>query len=270
MTHKKYLLTRLICSGSVFILLVFIICRAVYFFNSGGKITVEKAIPVIIVAGAAFLVFSIILGRVFCGFLCPLGLFFDFIWRITEALHLPKLRRDERFMRIINIINKVFLVLFICGILSLIAILVFFPEFLDSVRISATALIIAVVVMIIMNALARRFFCNVCPIGSFIGLFQKLSIVRLEKECGDCLMCGACYEACPMRIKEIYTEINNKNVSSPQCIYCGECVKQCQVDNALSITVCGKKIFSSSEKNFIKDQFSGIVMIHKRENNNEK
>ena len=265
MTYKKYLLTKLICSGSFLIILVFTICRVNSFINSGGKLTVEQVIPVIIVAGAAFLIFALILGKVFCSFLCPLGMLFDVTWRVTEALHLPKLRRDEKFMRIINIINKVFLVFFICGIVSLIAILIFFPEFFDGVKIPAFALIIAAVVMITVNALARRFFCNVCPIGSFIGLFEKISIVKLEKGCGDCLMCGACYEACPMRIKEIYTEINNNNVSSPQCIYCGECVKQCQVDNALSITVRGKKIFSSSEKNFIKDQFSGIVMIHKRE-----
>ena len=265
MTHKKYLLTRILCSGSIFILSVFMICRAVSFIHSGGELTAGKVIPVIIAAGAAFFVFAVVLGRVFCGFLCPLGLFFDVIWRVTEVLHLPKLRRDEKFMRIIAMINKVFLAVFICGIVSLIAIPAFFPEILNGMRIPAFALIIAAAVMISVNSFARRFFCNVCPIGSFIGLFARFSIVKMEKDCEGCLMCGACYEACPMRIKEIYTEISNKNISSPQCIYCGECIRQCQADNALSVTVCGKKIYSSSEKDFLRNQFSGITMNRKRE-----
>ena len=269
MTHKKYHLIRIICSGSVFALLVFMICRLIGFINAGGVLTFEKVIPVIIAAGIAFFVFAIVFGRVFCGFLCPLGLFFDIVWKVTERLHLPKLRRDEKFMRVIHIINKVFLGFFICGILLLIVILIFSPGTLRGVKIPVFVPFAAAAGMILLNAFARRFFCNVCPIGSFIGLFEKFSIVKLEKECGECLMCGACYEACPMRIKEIYTEIKNKNVSGPQCIYCGECIKKCPADNALSVTVCGRKIYTSSEKDFIENQFSDIA-INQKSNHHER
>lgn len=265
MTYKKYHLIRTICSGIIFALLVFAVSMLIAFINNGGEITIEKLVPIIIVAGVAFLVFAIIFGRLFCGFLCPLGLLFDVVWKITELLHLPKLKRDEKFMKVINILNKVFLGFFICGILALIVILIFAPEILSGVSIPIFVPIIAASVMIILNSLARRFFCNVCPIGSFIGIFKKASIAKLEKECGDCLLCGACYEACPMRIKEIYTQVNDKDVSNSQCIYCGECIKKCQSDNALSITMCGKKIYTSSEKDFIENQFSGIATKNKRE-----
>lgn len=264
MTHKKYHLIRTISSGSMLAILVLAIYKLIEYVNSGRELRIEKIIPVIIVAGITFLIFSIVFGRLFCGFLCPLGFLFDVIWKVTELLHLPKLRRDEKFMRIIRIINKVFLGFFLCGISLLIAILVLSPEILNGVRIPILVPIIAACVMIIVNSLARRLFCNVCPIGSFIGFFEKISVVKLKKECGECMMCGACYEACPMRIKKIYTEIKDNNISSPQCIYCGECIKKCSTDNALSITVCGKKIYSSSEKDFIENQFSGIAINHKR------
>lgn len=265
MTHKKYHLIRLLCSGSVFALLVFMICRLIGFINAGGVLTLEKVITVICTAGIAFFIFAIIFGRIFCGFLCPLGLLFDIVWKVTELLHLPKLRRDEKFMRIINIINKVFLGFFICGILSLIAILIFSSGTLSGVKIPVFVPFAAAAGMIILNAFARRFFCNVCPIGSFIGLFERFSIVKLEKECEECLMCGACYEACPMRIKEIYTEFKNKNVSGSKCIYCGECIKKCPADNALSVILCGRKIYSSSEKDFIENQFSDVSINDKRD-----
>lgn len=265
MTHKKYHRIRIICSGSVLALLLFLICRLIGFINAGGTMTLEKVIPVIIVAGILFLIFAIVFGRIFCGFLCPLGLFFDIVWQITERLHLPKLRRNEKFMRIINIFNKAFLVAFICGILSLIAILIFSPETLSGVRIPLFVLPIAITGMIVLNAFARRFFCNVCPIGSFIGLFKRFSIVKLEKESKECMMCGMCYEACPMRIKKIYTEMENKNVSGAHCIYCGECIKKCPSDNALSVTICGRKVYSSSEKDFTENQFSDIAINNNHE-----
>lgn len=265
MAQKKYHLIRTMCSGIVLAVLIFAICMLIRFVNAGGAFTIEKMSPVIIVAGIVFFIFVIIFGRIFCGFLCPLGLFFDVIWKATEMLHLPKLKRNENFMKIMHIINRVFLGFFICGILTLIVILVFFPEMLSGLKIPLFFPISVVAVMIIINSFARRLFCNVCPIGTFIGIFEKSSIVKLKKKSEACVMCGACYEACPMRIKEIYTEINSKNISNPQCIYCGECIKKCQADHALSITVRGRELYSSSEKDFIENQFSDVVVKYSRE-----
>lgn len=64
-------------------------------------------------------------------FFCSLGLLQDIVWKVTEKLHLPKILRDERFMKIINIFNRVFLVFFICGISSLVIVGVFFSEVLS-------------------------------------------------------------------------------------------------------------------------------------------
>ena len=113
-------------------------------------------------------------------------------------------------------------------------------------------------IMIFVNSFARRFFCNVCPIGSFIGLFERLNIVKLEKDCSSCTVCGNCYEACPMRIKELYTELEKKKVSGSRCIYCGECIKKCPEDNVLVITVFGKKVYTSSQEDFLNNQFTDI------------
>ena len=156
-------------------------------------------------------------GRISCGFLCPLGFFQDIIWRVTEKLHLPKLSRNEKFMKVIHIFNRIFLVFFICDIVSLIVIFVFSPQILSKIVIPIFVPIIIVCFMIVLNSFARRFFCNVCPIGSFIGIFERLNIIKLEKDCDTCTMCGACYEACPMRIKNVYTEIQKRDISVSRC-----------------------------------------------------
>ena len=218
----------------------------------------ENAIPAIIIAAVVALILILLFGRIFCGFFCPLGFFQDVIWKVTEKLHLPKLARNQKFMKVINIINRIFLGFFICGITALIIIIAFFPEILKGISIPLFVPFVAVFFMIILNSFARRLFCNVCPIGSFIGLFERLNVIGRQKDCSSCTMCGACYEACPMRIKSTYTETEKTDISSSRCLYCGECIKKCPKNDALTITAFGKKIYTSSEDDFMKNQFSDI------------
>lgn len=59
----------------------------------------------------------------------------------------------------------------------------------------------------------RKLFCNICPFGYLVGLFHKISPFRIKKDCTACTECGACYEACSMGIKMIYTEREKADVS---------------------------------------------------------
>ena len=94
----------------------------------------------------------------------------------------------------------------------------------------------------------RRSFCMVCPLGTILGFFHKISLFRIKKDTQSCTECGACYEACPMGIKMIYTEREKVNVTSANCIMCGECIRCCPEDKALSMTCAGIKLYSSSRK----------------------
>ena len=255
MTHKKFHRIRWI---SMIVIVTLIICGNIAGRQlTNGEQTQGSIVPIIL-AAVIGLTFILLFGRIICGFFCPLGLLQDIVWKVTEKLHLPKLPRDERFMKVINIFNRVFLVFFICGIFSLVIVGVFFSEVLSKASAPLLIFIVVPIVMIIANSFARRFFCNVCPIGSFIGLFERLNVIKLEKDCSACTLCGACYEACPMRIKNIYTETENTNVSSAQCMYCGECIKKCPEDNALAITVCGKTVYKSSQEDFLNNQMSDV------------
>jgi polyferredoxin len=94
----------------------------------------------------------------------------------------------------------------------------------------------------------RRLFCTVCPLGYLMGLLHKVSLFRIKKDCMACTECGACYEACPMGIKTIYTERDRCDVTEANCILCGECVRCCPEDNALSVTFAGRKLYTASRK----------------------
>lgn len=263
MNHKKFLLLRLLILRTVLTVLLVAIGLVVASVIADNPSSRNILIPIIIASVVIVFILFLLFGNVFCGFLCPIGLLNDFVWQMTSRLHLPKLTRNEKFMKKINILQKVFFVAFVFGIISLIVIETFFPKLLGNFHISTVAIVIAVIVLIVIASFARRLFCNVCPIVTFIGLFKKFNIVKLKKDCKACNMCGACYEACPMRIKSVYLEKEKSDVSSNQCLYCGECIKKCQEDGALYITVCGKKFYQSSKEDFMNNQFSDVTIKRK-------
>lgn len=114
----------------------------------------------------------------------------------------------------------------------------------------------------------KRFWCLMCPMGYLLGVFHKFNLFKLKKDCTSCTECGACYNACPMRIKSIYTERgevtpsgypfmrrkmrgDKVNVQTVDCLMCGECIDKCPEDKALSMTFCGKAFYQSSRKTFM-------------------
>ncbi len=59
---------------------------------------------------------------------------------------------------------------------------------------------------------------------------------------------GVGYSSGDMVIKTIYTEREKTDVTESNCIMCGECIKYCPEDNALSLTCAGKKLYTASRK----------------------
>jgi polyferredoxin len=67
-----------------------------------------------------------------------------------------------------------------------------------------------------------RVFCRTaCPLGAFYGLFNPISLWRLERDPAKCTGCGTCREVCPVGV------IADKNPNHPECIRCLECSKAC-------------------------------------------
>ena len=197
--------------------------------------------------------FIILLGRVICGFLCPVGLMQDIMDKIRRKTKTEGIKMNEKMYKAVTPI-KWCLVLIMTG-------LCFaggnFCNFCPAVAVSpvlagmSTSLYVSGFLMILVlmgSFFKRRAFCMVCPLGAIMGFFHKLSLFRIKKDTQSCTECGACYEACPMGIKMIYTEREKVDVTSANCIMCGECIRCCPEDKALSMTCAGIKLYTSSRK----------------------
>jgi ferredoxin-type protein NapH len=205
------------------------------------------------------LLFVVLLGRILCGFVCPFGLIQDILDKIRQWLGLDSLRINEKQYQWLHLVKwellAAFLVMnfigvsfcYFCPILGIV------PPLAGRVGALSMSGVIAVIV-VVGSFFKRRFWCNICPLGLLIGLFHRISLARLHKDCQACTECGACYEACPMGIKSIYTERKKIDVTTYDCLMCGECVNKCPENKALALGILNFKYYIASRNNFFSDQ----------------
>lgn len=195
--------------------------------------------------------FIIVLGRAMCGFLCPMGLVQDIMDKIRKKLKIKGMSANERIYSAFKPI-KWFMILLFLGLCFIGGNFCYFcpamtvSPILAGLGVSLYFSGFLMIFILIGSFFKRRIFCNVCPLGHLVGMLHKISLFRIKKDCTACTECGACYEACPMGIKTIYTERSKVDVTEADCIMCGECVKCCPEDKALSLTFAGKQIYTSS------------------------
>ena len=197
--------------------------------------------------------FTLILGRAICGFLCPVGLIQDIADKIRQKTKTEGIKMNDKMYEALTPIKWCMLLIFVglcfaggnfCNFCPAVAVSPILAGMSTSLYVSGFLM-----VLVLMGGFfKRRAFCTICPLGTIMGFFHKISLFRVKKDCQSCTECGACYEACPMGIKMIYTEREKADVTHANCILCGECVKCCPEDNALSLTFAGKKIYTSSRE----------------------
>ena len=216
----------------------------------------ELPIKNILLFMGSTLFFIILLGRAICGFLCPMGLVQDVMDKIRQKTKTEGISANEKLYSVLTPIKWAVLLIFIglcfvggnfCNFCPAVAVSPILAGMSTSLYVSGFLMIF----VLIGGFFKRRLFCNICPLGYLIGLFHKISLFRIKKDCTACTECGACYEACPMGIKQIYTERNKANVTDSNCIMCGECVKCCPEDKALSLTCAGINLYTSSRKDIM-------------------
>lgn len=194
-------------------------------------------------------------GRWVCGWLCPFGLIQELLAR-GKRVSLPKgLALIKYPVLILTLILPVLWVglegmgspyycKYICPAGTLEAGLPLGlgrPEFhslLGAVFVWKTALLLIVLLTAVF--IYRPFCRTFCPLGAYYGLFNKISIWRLEREPHLCTSCGVCQQVCPMEIDVC------QNPNSPECIRCLKCRDACP-SSSLNFVIHLKEPVSDDE-----------------------
>ncbi|OFY67865.1 MAG: hypothetical protein A2Y71_08735 [Bacteroidetes bacterium RBG_13_42_15] len=214
-------------------------------------------------------------GRTYCSFLCPLGIGQDLFSRIGGKIK----RRFRRFgfkrphtiirysilaiVMGVTIISGIFLVtlldpysifgrfmtcfgkpvvLLVNNLLA--GILGRFDIYtLNNIPIKGFSLLTYAVPIVffllvgILSFLKGRLYCNmICPVGTLLGLISKISLFRIKFIESKCTHCGRCSVAC----KSSCIDFLNQDVDVSRCVDCFNCITICP-EKALSYSLLGSK-----------------------------
>ena len=175
-------------------------------------------------------------GRGFCGWICPYGLIQD----ITSKLG-PKTKKIQlkwiKMSSFAVFTAAVIMILFqqgwtnhFDGSLPLDEVLALRQtadpaKLMEMTFYFGTPLLnfrVAFLIAVIMglSLFSLRFFCsNLCPLGTVLGVGNKVGILRISHDDRNCRGCGICREGCPQK---------DPDPESLNCIRCFNCVGACE------------------------------------------
>ncbi len=214
------------------------------------------------------ILFGLLLGRTICGFLCPIGLIQDLLYKIKS----PKLKKS-RVTRILSYFKYVLLLWLVIIVPLMYAGIVVLPAFcqfvcptgtlaglmylanpanggdIASLAVLFTWKISLFVLIFVGSIFVYRLFCRfLCPLGALYGLFCKIAMLGIKLDKKKCIECGLCIQTCKMDIKR---------VGDHECINCGACIPVCPTK---AISWKGSKLFVYANETDAKEEKEEIKL----------
>lgn len=85
-------------------------------------------------------------------------------------------------------------------------------------------------VILFLNRIKPRLWCRIlCPLGALLGIFSRVSILRLEKDSEKCTDCKSCTQGC----QGAASPQPGQEWDNAECLVCFKCFDSCP-ENALS------------------------------------
>jgi cytochrome c oxidase accessory protein FixG len=193
----------------------------------GASFAIDEAFVVLaatVLATAAFLLVTLVLGRVWCGWACPQTVLGD----LTALIEPERRSGVRRWRRPLGFV----LVGLVSAVVSANLLWYFVPpgEFLRRLASGTLGPVLApgwgilfAVVFLDLALLRARFCATVCPYAKLQGvLFDRSTLIvaydtRRDADCVDCL---ACVRVCP-------TRIDIRDGLQAECIACAACIDAC-------------------------------------------
>ena len=211
-------------------------------------VTIWYFSPYLIIDGAtqgivtgSFLVFAFllsaafVLGRGFCGWVCPVGGLQEACFPINS-----RPAKGARLNWIKYLIWGPWMGIIILTIVRSGGMIAVDPLYQTEYGISLTqpasyvmyGFVVGIVISLALFA-GRRAFCHygcwIAPfmvIGSRVGNLLHVPGLRLRSDKNSCVECNACTKSCPMSLN-VMSKVQGNSMTDSECILCGACVDGC-------------------------------------------
>jgi polyferredoxin len=221
---------------------------------------------------AVVVLLIIILGRIWCSWLCPFGLFQEGLDKLRELLKIPRtrlkwkqrviLRRVKYAIIFLSVLISIpigisalgltgcqtGLALPFCQICPAKGFFTLVQQLFGAEPWTTRLPIIAigsVVVFSVSSFLVPMAFCRICPMGGVMALFGGKSLPLLRKDPDKCTRCRICTRVCPLDHDRVYDDMERDDVGGEDCTLCGKCVEYCPEEGCLSLNFGPVKLVTS-------------------------
>jgi len=176
-----------------------------------GKLP-QANLPMVVLVISIVILSSLVVGRVFCGYVCPPG-------ALQELAYLAPIRRSSSItvkVRLGVFIAMVFLaVMFSFNLTKVLGL----PDLFQLVVGPGLVIFLAIIVS---STVVYRPFCRlVCPFGALSSLLSWKSVYGVRRN-SNCVNCGRCEKVCPPQVL--------KERAGSECYLCGRCLATCHKD----------------------------------------
>lgn len=248
-----------------------------------AKIQFLPALLAMNVGVVIFLVLlTLLVGRVYCSVICPLGVMQDIISWVSGSRKKKKYRFSyspaKNWLR--YIVLALFVIALVMGLNAFVALLApysaygriasnllaplyrqgnnllaYFAERANSYAFyevdvwmkGAATLAVAIGTFIIIAILAwrgGRTYCNtICPVGTVLGFLSRFSLLRVTIDKSKCNHCGLCSRRC----KASCINGNTHTIDYSRCVACMDCIDTCN-HGAIGLSLRRKKTETGNDK----------------------
>ncbi|MCD1294699.1 hypothetical protein CUJ83_06755 [Methanocella sp. CWC-04] len=199
----------------------------------------------------ALLAGSMVLGRVFCGWICPVGFLVDVSGAFSGIFSKIIKRRQTRarfgYLQYGILAAVLISALFTLEALSILDPFVILQRSLHMIWSSAGIPIIILLLLAASIVIAPRFWCRaICPTGAIIGAASLISPFGLKIN-EDCIKCKKCHRECPTGAIS-----GEMKWDATACTKCLVCERVCPKDAiSFSASVPSISSFSTSRRSLL-------------------
>jgi len=203
-----------------------------------------------------FMLMSILLKKAFCSWLCPVGTFSEYLWRIGRRVFGRNLRLPKWFDIPLRGLKYVLLGLFVAviGVMSAEALdgfmqtpygLLVDVKMMNFFRDMGITAAVVIALLVLLSMLVQNFWCRyLCPYGALMGLASLLSPVKIRRDAEACIDCSKCSKACPagLAVDQLV------QIRTVECTACMACVAVCPAQDALQFALPPRKAATAAER----------------------
>jgi NapH/MauN family ferredoxin-type protein len=202
---------------------------------------IKKIEPSSLILLAAILILTIIVGRSFCGYVCPLGTLQDIFTTLSQKLKIKQIKLDKKLDKVLR--NFKYAVLFLVLFLTYRAgelIIRSYDPWVAYMHLSSgsevfgeTLMGFIILLLVLVSALfIERAWCRyICPLGAALSLVAPVSMFKVRRTVDTCIGCKRCNRNCPVGLEVSSSQIPTRT----ECISCGSCISSCPVEKTMEI-----------------------------------